>query len=83
MNIPYENSVEVKEFISALLRKYDLGSGQRMTRKNPGMEKRKYRIWCDRAGEFRMDTQNGSPFIFGDVADRLGRLEDLLEELKK
>lgn len=53
----------------------------RMTRKNPqGMG---YRVWLDHAGSFRIESQGGELFLLGDLADKLGRLEDQEEKHKK
>ena len=52
---------------------------ERMTRKNPqGMG---YRVWLDHAGSFRIESQGGELFLLGDLADKLGYLED--EEKKR
>ena len=54
---------------------------ERMTRKNPhGMG---YRVWLDHAGSFRIESQGGDLFLMGDLADRLGKLEDEEEQRGK
>lgn len=55
----------------------------RMTRRNPNNGT--YRVWLDKAGTFRIESQGGVVFAFGDLVDRLGRYEDIapLEELEK
>lgn len=57
---------------------------KRFTRKNVGTagSRQTYRVWLDHAGEFRIDTQGGEAFMFGDMINRLGELEDLAEELE-
>lgn len=53
----------------------------RMTRKNPqGMG---YRVWLDHAGSFRIESQGGELFLLGDLADKLGYLEDEEEKRRK
>lgn len=53
----------------------------RMTRKNPqGMG---YRVWLDHAGSFRIESQGGELFPLGDLADKLGRLEDDEEKRRR
>lgn len=52
-----------------------------MTRKNPqGMG---YRVWLDHAGSFRIESQGGELFLLGDLADKLGRMEDEEEKRRK
>lgn len=54
---------------------------KRYTSQNAGTSPKKtYRVWMDQAGEFRMDTQGGEVFAFGDMINRLGELEDLVEK---
>ena len=54
---------------------------ERMTRKNPqGMG---YRVWLDHAGSFRIESQGGELFLLGDLADKLGRMEDEEEKRRK
>ncbi|QNM08026.1 hypothetical protein [Wansuia hejianensis] len=54
---------------------------ERMTRKNPqGMG---YRVWLDHAGSFRIESQGGELFLLGDLADKLGYLEDEEEKRRK
>lgn len=55
---------------------------KRMTQRNHGT-KRSYRIWMDTAGDNGFKQQNGELFMYGDIADRLGELEDLIEEIEK
>lgn len=52
---------------------------ERLTVKNPDGS---YRIWMDRAGTFRLESQMNSVFAYGDLVDKLGKYEDL-EEMKK
>lgn len=52
---------------------------ERLTVKNPDGT---YRIWLDRAGTFRLESQMNSVFAYGDLVDKLGRYEDF-EEMKK
>lgn len=52
----------------------------RMTVRNPDGT---YRVWMDHAGEFRMSTQGGEVFAFGDMINKLGRYEDMEAEEKK
>ena len=57
---------------------------KRYTRKNIGSSPHvSYRVWLDHAGEFRIDRQGGEAFMFGDMINRLGELEDLAEELEQ
>jgi hypothetical protein len=53
---------------------------ERLTVKNPDGS---YRIWMDRAGTFRLESQMNSVFAYGDLVDKLGRYEDLEEKTKK
>lgn len=54
---------------------------ERMTRKNPqGIG---YRVWLDHAGSFRIESQGGELFLLGDLADKLGYLEDEEEKRRK
>ena len=54
---------------------------ERMTRKNPqGIG---YRVWLDHAGSFRIESQGGELFLLGDLADKLGRMEDEEEKRRK
>lgn len=52
---------------------------ERLTVKNPDGS---YRIWMDRAGTFRLESQMNSVFAYGDLVDKLGKYEDL-EGMKK
>lgn len=54
---------------------------KRFTRKNP--DGKTYRLWMDQAGEFSMKSQGGAVFAFGDLVDKLGRLEDQEERKAK
>ena len=53
---------------------------ERLTVKNPDGS---YRIWMDRAGTFRLESQMNSVFAYADLVDKLGRYEDLEEKTKK
>lgn len=53
---------------------------QRMTRLNP--DGKTYRAWADQIGTFRMESQGGEVFLFGDLINKLGEMEDR-EELAK
>ena len=53
---------------------------ERLTVKNPDGS---YRIWMDRAGTFRLESQMNSVFAYGDLVDKLGRYEKLEEKTKK
>lgn len=52
----------------------------RYTLKNPNGGG--YRIWMTKAGEFRLVSQHGDVFAFGDLVDKLGKLEDEEEKAK-
>ena len=51
-----------------------------MTVKNPDGT---YRIWMERAGTFRLESQMDSVFAYGDLVNKLGRYEDQDEEKHK
>lgn len=55
---------------------------RRFTHKNP--DGKTYRAWMDHAGTFRLETQQpGGIFAFGEMIDRLGELEDMIEHMEK
>lgn len=56
---------------------------RRMTLKNPGgsFEHTTYRMRADKAN-FRLEVQGGEMWMFGDLVNQLGRLEDE-EELRR
>ena len=59
---------------------------ERYTLQNPGTrpgEKATYRVWMDRAGENSFKTQGHELYMFGDLANRLGELEDFMDDVKK
>lgn len=53
---------------------------ERLTVKNPDGT---YRIWMERAGTFRLESQMDSVFAYGDLVNKLGRYEDQDEEKHK
>lgn len=53
---------------------------ERLTVKNPDGT---YRIWMERAGTFRLESQMDSVFAYGDLINKLGRYEDQDEEKHK
>ena len=53
---------------------------ERLTVKNPDGT---YRIWMERAGTFRLESQMDSVFAYGDLVNKLGRYEDQDEERHK
>lgn len=53
---------------------------ERITRRNP--DGKTYRIWLDHAGEFTIKTQGGTLYAYGDLVNKLGRLEDQEEQRK-
>ena len=55
-------------------------SKERLTVKNPDGT---YRIWMDHAGTFRMESQMGAVFSYGDLVNKLGQYEDQEEEKHK
>lgn len=55
---------------------------KRYTMKNPGGRKT-YRIWMDKAGDNSFQSQGNGLFMFGDIVNRLGELEDMFEESEK
>ena len=54
---------------------------ERYTRRNA--DGKTYRIWMDYAGEFGLKSQGGELYAFGDIVDKLGRLEDSREMAEK
>lgn len=54
---------------------------ERLTRRNPNGKG--YRILMDFAGSFRIESQGGVCVAFGDLVDKLGRLEDQEESKTK
>lgn len=55
-------------------------SKERLTVKNPDGT---YRIWMDHAGSFRMESQMGAVYAFGDLVNKLGKYEDQDDEKHK
>lgn len=54
---------------------------KRLTRRNPNG--RGYRIPMEFAGEFHIDNNGSTCVAFGDLVDKLGRLEDQEESRTK
>lgn len=59
--------------------------GKRLTLPNPGgssLAGKTYRLRASNTS-FRMECQQGDIWFFGDLINKLGRLEDLEEELRR
>lgn len=57
-------------------------SGKRLTIENPRnhpMQKQTFHIPMHWVGKFRMETIGSTTYMYGDIADKLGRYEELGE----